>query len=119
VQLLGYYYLDAGDTTAAVRHYQDALKRTPGDQALMYRLAAVYERMGKYSEALDLIDPIYRAEPDAKDLSAMAFELAARSGQVERARAYMHDWLKRHPDDADGKKALEDYERQLAAAQKK
>jgi hypothetical protein len=119
VQLLGYYYLDAGDTTAAVRHYQDALKRTPGDQALMYRLAAVYERMGKYSEALDLIDPIYRAEPDAKDLSAMAFELAARSGQVERARAYMHDWLKRHPDDADGKKALEDYERQLSAAQKK
>jgi hypothetical protein len=116
VQLLGYYYLDAGDTTAAVQHYLDQLKQSPGDQALMYRLAAVYERMGKYSEALDLIDPIYRNEPDAKDLSAMAFELAARAGMPDRARAYMHEWLKRHPDDADGKKALEDYERQLSGA---
>ena len=43
VQLLGYYYLDAGDTTAAVQHYLDQLKQNPGDQALMYRLAAVYE----------------------------------------------------------------------------
>ena len=67
---------------------------------------------------LDLIDPIYRSEPDAKDLSAMAFELAARAGMPDRARAYMHEWLKRHPDDADGKKALEDYERQLSGAKK-
>jgi Flp pilus assembly protein TadD len=117
VQLLGYYYLDAGDTAAAVNHYINALKQTPNDPSLQYRLAAVYEQMGKYSQALDLIDPIYRSEPDAKDLSAMVFELAARAGQVERARAYMHDWLKRHPDDTDGKKALEDFERQLAAAQ--
>jgi tetratricopeptide (TPR) repeat protein len=119
VQLLGYYYLDAGDTTAAVQHYLNAIKENPGDPSLMYRLATVYERMGKYSEALDLIDPIYRGEPDAKDLSAMAFELAARAGQVERARGYMRDWLQRHPDDTDGKKALEEYEKQLAAAKKK
>jgi len=116
VQLLGYYYLDAGDTAEAVRHYQNQLKLNPRDPSLQYRLAAVYEKMGKYSEALDLIDPLYRNEPDAKDLSAMVFELAARAGQVDRARAYMNDWLKRHPDDADGKKALEDFERQLAAA---
>jgi hypothetical protein len=116
VQLLGYYYLDAGDTAEAVQHYQNQLKLNPRDPSLQYRLAAVYEKMGKYSEALDLIDPLYRNEPDAKDLSAMVFELAARAGQVDRARAYMNDWLKRHPDDADGKKALEDFERQLAAA---
>jgi len=119
VQLLGYYYLDAGDTTAAVQHYLDELKQTPGDQSLMYRLASIYERMGKYNEALELIDPIYKNEPDAKDLSAMAFELAARAGQVERARAYMNDWLKRHPDDAEGRAALENFEKQLSAAQKK
>jgi tetratricopeptide (TPR) repeat protein len=117
VQLLGYYYLDAGDTTAALQHYLDALKQNPRDPSLQYRLASVYEQMGKYSEALDLIEPIYRNEPDAKDLSAMVFELAARAGQVDRARAYMRDWLKRHPDDEDGKKALEDFERQIAAAQ--
>jgi len=119
VQLLGYYRMDAGDTAGAVQFYVDQLKQTPGDQSLMYRLASIYERMGKYSEALDLIDPIYQNEPDAKDLSAMAFELAARAGQVERARAYMNDWLKRHPDDAEGRAALENFEKQLSAAQKK
>lgn len=116
VQLLGYYYLDAGDTMAAVDHYVDQLKQNPGDPALMYRLAGVYQRMGKYADALDLIDAIYKNEPDAKDLSTLVFELSARSGQVDRARAYMNDWLKRHPDDVDGKKALEDFERQLSRA---
>jgi len=119
VQLLGYYRMDAGDTAGAVQFYVNQLKQTPGDQSLMYRLASIYERMGKYNEALDLIDPIYKNEPDAKDLSAMAFELAARAGQVERARAYMNDWLKRHPDDAEGRAALENFEKQLSAAQKK
>jgi len=119
VQLLGYYYLDAGDTAAAVSHYLDQLKKNPGDPSLMYRLAAVYERMGKYAQALDLIDPIYQQEPDAKDLNAMAFELAVRAGQVERARAYMTAWLKRHPDDEDGKKALAEFERKLAETKAK
>jgi hypothetical protein len=44
------------------------------------------------------------------------FTLAARAGQVDRARAYMRDWLKRHPDDTEGREALEDYERQLSGA---
>jgi hypothetical protein len=29
----------------------------------------------------------------------------------------MSDWLKRHPDDAEGRRALEEYERQLSGAQ--
>jgi tetratricopeptide (TPR) repeat protein len=118
VQLLGYYYLDVGDTTRAVQHYLGLLKEKPGDPELMYRLAGVYERMGKYRDALELVDPIYKADPDAKDLSVMAFTLAARAGMVDRARAYMNDWLKRHPDDVEGKKALEEYERQLSGGKK-
>ncbi len=116
-QLLGYYHLDAGDTTAAAQHYLGLLKEKPGDDALSYRLAGVYERVGRYADALDLIDPLYRKEPDARDLSVMAFTLAARAGMAERARAYMCDWLKRHPDDAEGRRALEEYERQLSGAQ--
>jgi len=118
LQLLGYYYLDAGDTTAAVQYYVDRLKEKPGDDELTFRLAGVYERSGEYGMALDLVEPIYRKEPDAKDLSEMAFTLAARAGMVERARATMNDWLKRHPDDADARKALEDYERQLRGEKK-
>ncbi|HEX6790633.1 MAG TPA: DUF2723 domain-containing protein [Candidatus Krumholzibacteria bacterium] len=112
-QLLGYYYLDAGDSAQAVQHYVDLLKEKPGDDALSYRLAGVYERLGRYADALELIDPLYAKEPDAKDLSVMVFTLAARAHMPERARAYMQDWLKRHPDDADGRQALDEYERQL------
>jgi hypothetical protein len=43
----------------------------------------------------------------------MVFSLAARAGQVERARGYMTEWLRRHPDDAEARAALEGYERQL------
>jgi predicted Zn-dependent protease len=67
--------------------------------------------MGRYSDALELIEPLYRKEPDAKDLSIMVFTLSARAGMPDRARGYMHEWLKRHPDDAEGRQALEDYER--------
>ncbi len=115
-QLLGYYYLDVGDTASAVQHYVTLLKDRPGDDALSYRLAGVYERMGRYGEALDLIDPLYKKEPNAKDLSIMVFTLAARANMPDRARAYMNDWLKRHPEDAEGRQALEDYERQLGAS---
>lgn len=115
-QLLGYYHLDAGDTAAAVQHYVDKLKEKPGDDALSYRLAGVYERIGRYSDALELIDALYKKEPDAKDLNVMVFTLSARAGMPERAIAYMQDWLKRHPDDAEGRKALEDYQRQLSEA---
>jgi hypothetical protein len=113
VQLLGYYYLDAGDTTAAVDYYLARLQEKPGDDEFMYRLAGIYERSGEFVKALDLIDPLYRKEPDAKDLSIMVFTLSARAGLHDRARAYMNDWLKRHPDDETGRQALEDYERQL------
>ncbi|HET6350430.1 MAG TPA: DUF2723 domain-containing protein [Candidatus Krumholzibacteria bacterium] len=119
LQLLGYYYLDAGDTAAAVNHYQELLKQRPGNDELMYRLAGVYERMGRYAEALQLVEPIYRKEPDAQDLSMMVFSLAARAGQIDKARDTMNDWLKRHPDDTEARKALDDLESQLKAATRK
>jgi hypothetical protein len=117
-QLLGYYYLDAGDSVMAVDHYLDLLRERPGDDALSYRLAGIYERLGRYADALVLVDPLYKREPDAKDLSVLVFTLAARAGMPERARAYMQDWIQRHPNDADARKALEDYERQLGEAAK-
>jgi hypothetical protein len=112
-QLLGYYYLDAGDTTSAVQHYLDRLREDPGNEQLVFRLAGIYERIEEYGKAVDLLDPIYRREPESKELNVMVFTLAARAGQAERARAYMSDWLRRHPDDAEARAALDDYERQL------
>ena len=42
-----------------------------------------------------------------------AYTLAARAGMMERAREYLSDWLARHPDDAEARKMLEDFDRTL------
>ncbi len=113
-QLLGLYYMDAGDTLAAVQHYLDVLKDRPNDFQAMYRLANVYERMGEYGKALDMIQPILADDPEARDLVVTAYTLAARGGMLERARGYLTDWLARHPDDADAKNLLDEFDRTLS-----
>jgi Flp pilus assembly protein TadD len=112
-QLLGLYYFDAGDTATAISFYQEALKESPGDPQLMFRLASVYEQAGQLGDALELIDSLLQQDREDKDLNIMAFSLAARAGQVERARGYLNDWLKRHPNDAEAKKSLDYFEQQL------
>jgi hypothetical protein len=112
-QLLGLYYLDAGDTTGAMRFYMDGLRENPTDLQLMYRLAGVYERLGDFEKALDLIDPILREDPNSQDLVMMGYTLGVRGGMYERARGYLSDWLARHPEDAEVKEMLEDFDRQV------
>jgi tetratricopeptide (TPR) repeat protein len=112
-QLLGLYYLDAGDTVGAIQYYMDALRGSPGDLQLMYRLAGVYERLGDYEKAMDLIDPILREDPDSQDLVMMGYTLGVRGGMYQRARAYLSEWLARHPDDKEVKQMLDDFDRQV------
>ncbi|HEX5133427.1 MAG TPA: DUF2723 domain-containing protein [Candidatus Krumholzibacteria bacterium] len=112
-QLLGLYYMDAGDSTAAVQFYLDGLRRDPGDLQLMYRLASVYERLGDYPKAVDLIDAILREDPDSQDLAVMAYTLSIRAGMLERARDYLGNWLTRHPEDKEVRQMLDDFDRQV------
>lgn len=112
-QLLGLYYLDAGDTARAEQHYLDVLKERPNDFQAMYRLANVFERQGKYSEALDMIHPILASDPEARDLMVTAYTLSVRGGMLERARDYLTDWLARHPDDAEARTMLEEFDSKL------
>jgi hypothetical protein len=60
-----------------------------------------------------MIHPILTDDPEARDLVVTAFTLAARAGMVQRARDYLSDWLVRHPDDADAKKMLDDFDQTL------
>ncbi|MCI0451640.1 MAG: DUF2723 domain-containing protein [Candidatus Latescibacteria bacterium] len=113
-QLLGLYYMDAGDTTRAIQHYLEVLKDRPNDFQAMYRLANVYERTGQYDKALEMIQPILADDPEARDLMVTAYTLAARGGMVPRAREYLTDWIARHPGDTEARKMLEDFDRVLS-----
>jgi len=113
-QLLGLYYMDAGDTARAEQHYLSILKERPNDFQAMYRLANVYERQGKYAQALEMIQPILADDPEARDLVVTSFTLAARAGMYERARQFLTDWLARHPQDDEAKKMLADFDAKLS-----
>ena len=61
------------DVGAAVQSYQEALRLTPEDHALLYKLALAYERQeawGPMIEVINLID-----EPDFQDLFLAGLEL--------------------------------------------
>lgn len=104
--LLGWYYLDAGDAERALQHYRRELEAEPMNYQAMYRLSAVYERLGEIPAALDLLDRILAVQPDERELAVMAFTLARRGGFAVRARRYALAWLERHPDDADMRRAI-------------
>jgi len=113
VQLLGWYYLDAGDTAKAVGFYQDQIAKRPDDLDTRFRLAGVYERTGETLKAVEQLDLILKRNPEDREAAMAAFGLALRAGDVERSRKYLVDWLTRHPEDGSAKKTLADLDREL------
>ncbi len=120
-QMLGVFYMDAGDTARAVEYYKSRLEADPSDLALVYRLAGVYERSGDFDEAANLIDGVlanYRAQrsvPGLRDLVMTGYLMAARGGQFTRARRYLSDWLADHPSDAEAKRLIAELDRTVPA----
>ena len=112
-QLLGWYYLDMGDTVQAIRFYQEQADRQPGNLELRFRLAGVYERTGRYQESLEQLEYVLRLDPDSRDAAMAAVGMAIRVDSVEKARKFLSDWLMRHPEDTAAQQALDDINRQL------
>jgi tetratricopeptide (TPR) repeat protein len=115
-QLLGLYYLDAGDTSRAIQYYLDRLRDEPGDVQLMYRLGGVYERMGDFEKALDLIDAIIADDPEDRDLTVTAYSIANKAGLYDRARRYLDGWLNTHPGDGEVQRMLVELDARIRTA---
>ncbi|MGD8414138.1 MAG: tetratricopeptide repeat protein, partial [Candidatus Latescibacterota bacterium] len=113
LELLGWYYLDAGDTTRAIQFYQDQVKRQPGHVGIRYRLAGAYERTGRYLEAMEQLDLILKIDPNNRDAAMASVGLAMRLDMIPRARATLTAWLRRHPEDLGAKQTLDDLDRVL------
>jgi tetratricopeptide (TPR) repeat protein len=111
LELLGWYYLDIGDTTRALRFYEDQVERQPGNVGIRYRLAGAYERTGRYLEALEQLDFIMRLDPDNREAAMASVGLAMRLDMVPRARTVLTNWLRRHPEDLGAKQTLDDLSR--------
>jgi hypothetical protein len=113
IQLLGWYYLDMGDTTRALKFYQEQVQARPDNLDLRFRLAGMYERTNSPMEALEQLQYVIRRDPDNRDAVMAGVGMALRVNAVQVARQMLVNWLQRRPSDTGARQALEDLDRQL------
>lgn len=105
VMWLGWYYLEAGDTTRALSYYQEKIALDPDNCDIRYRLAGVQERIHDAMGTLETLDALIAHCPDHRDAVLSAAGLSARFGLSDRALSYLDHWIARHPDDEAMKQA--------------
>lgn len=106
VQMLGRFYLMAGDTQNAVEHYQRMIRMHPDNLAILYRAAEIYERMGRPEKALYYLDEFIARDPQNRQVVLAACGLSVRANSIIRAKKYLTDWLQTHPGDEEVKQML-------------
>jgi len=111
--VLGMYYLADGRPEKAVEHYRRLLAENPADAECWQRLAAVYQKEGRLSDALEAAEEGIRAAADSRQLYVDAFRYAAMLHDAARAKGYVSRWLARHPDDVQFRSLEENADRVL------
>ncbi len=114
LQFLGYYMFDCGDTTGAVRFYESKIAEFPGKEpALRYRLAGLYERMGRVDQSLNQVDRILELTPDDKEVLRIAVGMSSGLGDFGRARRYVANYLQKRPQDAEIRQLQQDLDARM------
>jgi hypothetical protein len=117
VQLpLGGFYLEQGDTTAALALYQRLAKQAPNHPEARYYHGVSLFYLGRLDEGLTELDAAIRLDPDFNMAYYAAFSQLMDSRQPERGLRYIEQWLQRHPTDAQARALLEDQRRRLGQA---
>lgn len=98
---LGRAYLERREPGRAERHLRRAVQLDPRDVETHRLLAQAHEALRREPEARDDLVAILRSEPeDAPALLALG-RMAARQGDVPRAREWFHRHVRASPDAAD------------------
>ena len=85
----------------AMKIYNQALKRLPGNTDLLYARALMAERVGRIDILMEDLKTILKTEPEnAHALNALGYTLADRTGKYKEALSYIKRALKLLPDDA-------------------
>jgi tetratricopeptide (TPR) repeat protein len=114
VLLLGWYYVESGQTDKAIQEYKEQIARHPERLELLYRLAGVYERSGDMHNALLLLEELIQKNPRDRDVVLSAVGIAIKLNLAQRARSYLVDWLSKNPGDADMRSALEELDKAVS-----
>ena len=91
----------SGDFKTAIRYYDEALKRRPGDPDLLYNRGISWLRLTEVEKALnDLSEAAVRAPGDARIRDAIG-RIRLSRGEYEEALAFYDAAVKTHPEKAD------------------
>ena len=75
IQVLSLIYLDAGEASKALEILDEGLEMRPGDPVLLLRKARALIDLGRYSEALPVVNSLPRDDPEAFMDPDMAYNL--------------------------------------------
>jgi tetratricopeptide (TPR) repeat protein len=112
--MLGTYYFLNNERSEAIEHYRRMIRQDPTEPEYRMRLAWVYA-YDRPTDALRTIDEAIAAIPDNRQLYVEGFRYGAQLGMSDVAKAYIHHWLERHPEDNDMLGVLKDADSLLRA----
>lgn len=85
----------------AMKVYNEALKKLPGNTDLLYARALMAERVDRIDILVKDLNTILKTEPNnAHALNALGYTMADRTGKYKEALSYIKRALKLLPDDA-------------------
>ncbi len=92
---------EAGEADAALAVYADALEQFPGNSALLYGRAFLYESIDRVDDAIRELRAILETDPkDPVALNALGYTLADRTDRTREAYRYIKKALALAPDNA-------------------
>lgn len=135
----GYQAYQKKDFSAAVTHYEAALKNSPDDFLILRNLGFAHlsaaretksaeESKAHNNEAIKYLFRIVKEYPEDKELSALLVDTWTQADRLQEASLYYHEYVTRQPNDPEAwrvlgqievrrgnyQAALETYEKRLA-----
>ncbi len=84
----GYYnYYCRDDYQSALAHFDAALRRLPNDADVLFPIAAVHRKQGKFQQSLDELSQILTFDPDNEEALSVRSDLLSAFHQYRAARA--------------------------------
>lgn len=112
--MLGVALAAKGELDRAIQCHVNALRIYPGNPVALGNLSHIFLRQGKVTEAIACLEQALRSEPSPRMFTALA-NAQLRTGRVQEARNTLAESVRRYPDNAEFRRALEETEERLRA----
>jgi len=98
--IVGEYFLDAENTSEAMKHYQNAAQYEPDSVRVLNHLGSTYHKMGEAERAIEKLNAALVADPkDLESLYHLGLIYGYDKGNKEKAAEYFQQILSSDPEE--------------------